>query len=213
MLLLVMLALIVLVPLTLRVVTPVTAPPKLALPVTTSALLPPATVLVKVTVLPTRVVAAPNVTAPVYACVLLVVTERSVMAPDPLMLRLLSATVAPTVELKVTAPLPCAIVRLCVPAVVPLTVLLKVTALLVVVRVVLAPKVTAPVYACVLLVVMLALIVLVPLTLRVVTPVTAPPKLALPVTVREFVPPASVLLKVTVLAVNVRPPDKVTAPV
>ncbi len=42
-------------------------------------------------------------------------------------------------------PLPCAIVRLCVPAVVPLTVLLKVTALLVVVRVVLAPRVTAPV--------------------------------------------------------------------
>ena len=49
----------------------------------------------------------------------------------------------------------------------------------------------------VLLVVMLALIVLVPLTLRVVTPVTAPPKLALPVTAREFVPPATVLLKVT----------------
>ena len=59
---------------------------------------------------------------------------------------------------------------------------------------------------------MLALIVLVPLTLRVVTPVTAPPKLALPVMARELVPPATVLLKVTVLAVNVRPPDKVTAP-
>ena len=41
-------ALMVLVPLTLRVLTPVTAPPKLALPVTTSALLPPATVLLKV---------------------------------------------------------------------------------------------------------------------------------------------------------------------
>ncbi len=68
-----------------------------------------------------------------------------VMAPEPLMLRLLSATVAPTVELKVTAPLPCAIVKLCVLAVVPFTVLLKVTALLVVVRVVLAPRVTAPV--------------------------------------------------------------------
>ena len=66
-------ALMVLVPLTLRVVTPVTAPPKLALPVTTSALLPPATVLVKVTVVPVNVLAAPNVTAPLYACVPLVV--------------------------------------------------------------------------------------------------------------------------------------------
>ncbi len=64
-----------------------------------------------------------------------------------------------------------------------------------------------------LLVVMLALIVLVPLTLRVVMFVTAPPKLALPVTVREFVPPSTVLVKVTVLAVNVRPPASVTAPV
>ncbi len=63
-----------------------------------------------------------------------------------------------------------------------------------------------------LLVVMLALIVLVPLTLRVVIFVTAPPKLALPVTVRLLAPPSTVLLKVTVVAVNVRPPDKVTAP-
>ena len=76
---------------------------------------------------------------------LVVMLALMVLVPLPAMLRLLSATVAPTVELKVTAPLPCAIVRLCVPAVVPLTVLLKVTALLVVVRVVLAPKVTAPV--------------------------------------------------------------------
>ena len=67
--------------------------------------------------------------------------------------------------------------------------------------------------ACVLLLVMLALMVLVPLTLRVVTPVTAPPKLALPVMARKLVPPATVLLKVTVLAVSVRPPAKVTAPV
>jgi len=64
----------------------------------------------------------------------------------------------------------------------------------------------------VLLLVMLALMVLVPLTLRVVTPVTAPPKLALPVMARELVPPATVLLKVTVLAVSVRPPLSVTAP-
>ena len=63
-----------------------------------------------------------------------------------------------------------------------------------------------------LLVVMLALIVLVPLTLSVVMFVTAPPKLALPVMARELVPPATVLLKVTVLAVNVRPPASVTAP-
>ena len=73
MLLVVMLALMVLVPLTLRVVTPVSAPPKLALPVTVSALLPPATVLLKVTVLALSVLAAPKVTAPLYACVPLVV--------------------------------------------------------------------------------------------------------------------------------------------
>ncbi len=64
-----------------------------------------------------------------------------------------------------------------------------------------------------LLVVMLALMMLVPLTLRVVTPVTAPPKLALPVTARLLAPPSTVLVKVTVLAVNVRPPASVTAPV
>ena len=60
---------------------------------------------------------------------------------------------------------------------------------------------------------MLALIVLVPLTLRVVMFVTAPPKLALPVTARLLAPPSTVLVKVTVLPLNVRPPDKVTAPV
>jgi len=65
----------------------------------------------------------------------------------------------------------------------------------------------------VLLLVMLALMVLVPLTLSVVMFVTAPPKLALPVTTSALVPPATVLLKVTVLPVNVRPPDKVTGPV
>ena len=128
-----MLALIVLVPLTLSVVMFVTAPPKLALPVTAKLLAPPSTVLVKVTVL------AVNVRPPA--------------------------------------------------------------------------KVTTPVYACVLLLVMLALIVLVPLTLSVVMFVTAPPKLALPVTARLLAPPSTVLVKVTVLLVNVRPPDKVTAPV
>ena len=60
-------------------------------------------------------------------------------------------------------------------------------------------------------VVMLALIVLVPLTLRVVTPVTAPRKLALPVTAREFVPPTTVLVKVTVLALSVVAAPRVTA--
>ena len=64
-----------------------------------------------------------------------------------------------------------------------------------------------------LVVVMLALMVLVPLTLRVVMFVTAPPKLALPETAREFAPPSTVLVKVTVLTVNVRPPASVTAPV
>jgi len=74
-----------------------------------------------------------------------VVTERRATLPLPLTARLLRLMLPPTTPPKLTAPLPCAIVRLCVPAVVPFTVLLKVTALLVVVRVVLAPKVTAPV--------------------------------------------------------------------
>ena len=68
-----------------------------------------------------------------------------VAAPLPVTLRLLRLVVPPTTPPKLTAPLPCAIVRLWLPALVPFTVLLKVTALLVVVRVVLAPKVTAPV--------------------------------------------------------------------
>ncbi len=61
-------------------------------------------------------------------------------------------------------------------------------------------------------VVTLALMVLVPLTLRVVMFVTAPPKLALPVTAKLLAPPSTVLVKLTVLPVSVRPPDKVTAP-
>jgi len=59
----------------------------------------------------------------------------------------------------------------------------------------------------------LALMELVPVTVRVVMFVTAPPKLALPVTIRLLAPPSTVLVKVTVLPVSVRPPDKVTAPV
>ena len=59
----------------------------------------------------------------------------------------------------------------------------------------------------------MALSVLVPLTLKVVMFVSAPPKLALPVTAREFAPPSTVLLKVTVLPASVRPPASVTAPV
>ena len=54
--------------------------------------------------------------------------------------------------------------------------------------------------------------VVLPLTLRVVTPVTAPPKLALPVTAREFAPPATVLVKVTVVPVNVLAAPSVTGP-
>ncbi|MEY3151186.1 MAG: hypothetical protein RLY92_1413, partial [Chloroflexota bacterium] len=41
--------------------------------------------------------------------------------------------------------------------------------------------------------------------------VTAPPKLALPVTAREFAPPATVLVKVTVVPVNVLAAPSVTA--
>ena len=73
------------------------------------------------------------------------VTERSAIEPLPLTATLLRLVVPPTTPPKLTAPLPCAIVRLCVPAVVPFTVLLKVTALLVVVSVEFAPSVTAPV--------------------------------------------------------------------
>ena len=73
------------------------------------------------------------------------VTERNAIEPLPLTARLLRLVVLPTTPPKLTAPLPCAIVRLWLPAVVPFTVLLKVTALLVVVSVVFAPSVTAPV--------------------------------------------------------------------
>ena len=73
------------------------------------------------------------------------VTERSAIEPLPLTATLLRLVVPPTTPPKLTAPLPCAIVRLWLPAVVPFTVLLKVTALLVVVSVVFAPSVTAPV--------------------------------------------------------------------
>ena len=66
-----------------------------------------------------------------------------VLVPLPLTLRLLRLVVPPTTPPKLTAPLPCAIVRLCVPAVVPSIVLPKVTALLVVMSVVPAPRVTA----------------------------------------------------------------------
>ena len=111
----------------------------------------------------------------------------------------------------VTAPPKLALpvtIRLLAP---PSTVLVKVTVLPVSVRPPLS--VTAPVYACVLLLVMLALMVLVPLTLRVVMFVTAPPKLAFPVTVSALLPPSTVLLKVTVLAVSVLAAPNVTAPV
>ena len=70
-----------------------------------------------------------------------VVTERRAMAPLPLTARLLRLVVPPTIPPKLTAPVPAAIVSACA----PLMVLLKVTALLVVVRVVLAPSVVAPV--------------------------------------------------------------------
>ena len=75
----------------------------------------------------------------------MVVTERTVMAPLPLTARLLRLVVPPTMPPKLTAPVPCAIARLWLPAVVPFTVLLKVTLLSVVVSVVLPPSVTAPV--------------------------------------------------------------------
>ena len=55
--------------------------------------------------------------------------------------KLLSAVLLPTVELKLTAPLPALIVS----ANAPLTVVLKLTALLVVASVLLAARVTAPV--------------------------------------------------------------------
>ena len=63
----------------------------------------------------------------------------------PVTVSALRAALAPTAPPKLTLPAPAAIVRLWLPALVPFTVLLKVTALLVVVRVVLAPSVVAPV--------------------------------------------------------------------
>ncbi len=133
-------ALIVLVPVTVRVVMFVTAQPKLAVPVTIRLLAPPSTVLVKVTVLPVSVRPPDKVTAPVYACApVVVMLALMVLVPLPVTLRLLRLVVPPTTPPKLTAPLPCAIVSACA----PLTVLLKVTALLVVVSVVPAPRVTA----------------------------------------------------------------------
>ena len=66
------------------------------------------------------------------------------MVPLPTTSRLFRLTVPPTAAPKLTAPLPCAIVRLWLPALVPLIVLLKVTLLLVVLNVALPPSVTAP---------------------------------------------------------------------
>ena len=63
----------------------------------------------------------------------------SVMPPVPVMATLLSAVLLPTVELKLTAPLPAVTAS----ANAPLTVLLKLTALLVVASVLLAARATA----------------------------------------------------------------------
>jgi len=121
------------VPLTLRVVMFVTAPPKLALPVTARLLEPPSSVLVKVTVVPFSVRPPASVTAPVYACVLLVVMLALIVLVPLTLSVVMFVTAPPKLELPVTA-------RLLAP---PSTVLLKVTVLPDSVRP--PDKVTAPV--------------------------------------------------------------------
>ena len=99
--------------------------PLLAAPATVTVTVLPITVVPPASVVTLdEYTAAPNVVTPVLL---------SVSAP--------SAVLPPTMPVKVIAPLPAVTVSACA----PLTVLLKVTALFVVVRVVLAPRVTAPV--------------------------------------------------------------------
>src|SRR5210317_1101168 len=90
----------------------------------------------------------------------------------------------------------------------------KVTLLSVVVNVVSVLKVTAPVYVCVEEVVTFAPRLEVVDTDKVDNPVAAPSRFNAPVMIKALVPPATVVPKLTVDAVNVLvPPDKVTAPV
>ena len=135
----------------------------------------------------------------------------------PLIVKLLSAYVAPTAPLKVVLAEPAETVKeRGVKVASLLTVLLNVIVLLLAVRVRSLPdKVTAPEYNCVPLVVMSAPSDAVPETERLVTPVTAPLNTALPEMVRALEPPAKVELVVTVLPCRVRvapEPVKVTAP-
>src|SRR6056300_639345 len=90
----------------------------------------------------------------------------------------------------------------------------KVTLLSVVVNVVSVLKVTAPVYVCVEEVVTFAPRLEVVDTDKVDNPVAAPSRFNAPVMIKALLPPATVVPKLTVDAVNVLvPPDKVTAPV
>ena len=127
----------------------------------------------------------------------------------------------PTAASNCTSELPTLKVKLFASLASEFTVPLKVICELVVVNVVAAPIVmvsdVASPYVCVEeVVIVLVLIVVFPVTSNTATPVTVSavplPKTALPVTVKLFVPPATVPLVVTVVPVKSTFALKVTAP-
>ena len=162
----IVLVLIVLIPFTLKVVKPVKVSvvslPNTAAPVTVKLCVPPATVPLVVIVAPVKVVLAPKVTLSLYVCVPEVVVMPPLMAvvPDASVTKLAAAKVLlivlvpvlfkmtapngvpePTAPVKVTPPLP--LVTVNARAELLPTVDANDTRLFVVVKVVLAPKVTA----------------------------------------------------------------------
>src|SRR6056300_448155 len=123
------------------------------------------------------------------------------------------AVVPPTASVKVTSPVPAAMVRV-FPAVPALVVPPKDTLEFVVVNVMLLEIVALPVYVCVEEVVTSAPKLEVVDTDSVDRLVAAPSRSKAPVMINAFVPPARVDPKLTVDAVKVlSAPDKVTAPV
>src|SRR6056300_413930 len=121
------------------------------------------------------------------------------------------AVLPPTAPVKVTSPVPAAMVKV-FPAVPALVVPPKVTLALVVVNVMLLEIVALPVYVCVDEVVTSAPRLEVPDTDSVDRLVAAPSRSKAPVMINAFVPPSTVDPKLTVDAVNVlSAPDNVTA--
>ena len=160
--------LIVVGPLTLKVVRPVKVSsvpsPNTAAPVIVKLLLPPAIVPFVVIVVPVRVVSAPKVTLSLYVCVpevVVMLPPLMAVVPDASVTKLAAAKVLlivlvpvlfkmtapnavpePTAPVKVTPPLPLLTVNARA-VVVLLSVVANETRLFVVVKVVSAPKVTA----------------------------------------------------------------------